>query len=335
MIVGVLTVFLSGGTGFVGGHVARLFLAAGWRVRALVRRPERPGLLPAEAEIVRGDLVDADGYRDHLKGCDVVVHGAAVTRARSLAEFRRVNVAGTEAIVDAARASCPDAMFVHVSSQAAAGPARAGVPVREADPPAPVSWYGRSKLESEQAVAGSHHGPWCVVRPSVVYGAGDSGLLTMFALVGRGVAPIVGGGRRRVQLLAVEDLARVLFVAAQRPDLHGRRGFAAGDTVSMGELVREIAALRSPRARTIAVPDAAIRLLGRMTSLRDRVTGSVSALNRDKVSEMLQADWLCDAEPFLRDLQITPAVYWRDGIRRVCRWYADARWLPTGAFAGA
>jgi nucleoside-diphosphate-sugar epimerase len=174
-----------------------------------------------------------------------------------------------------------------------------------------------------------------VVRPSVVYGAGDSGLLPMFSMVGWGVAPILGGGRRRVQLLAVEDLARMLFAAARRPDLHGRRAFAAGDTVSMGELVREIAALRLPRARAIAVPDVSVRLVGMLASLRDGLTGTASAFNRDKAREMLQADWICDPEPFLRDLQVAPGIPWREGIRQTCRWYVEARWLASTAFAHA
>jgi dihydroflavonol-4-reductase len=329
----VLTLFLSGGTGFVGSHVAREFLAQGWRVRALVRRPERAGLLPGGVETVRGDLLDTDGYRRHLRDCAAVVHSAGATRARSLAEFRRVNVACTEALVTAASEMCPQAMFVHVSSQAAAGPSRSGVPVREGDPPDPVSWYGRSKLESELAVARHRRGPWCVVRPSIVYGAGDPGLLPMFAVVARGVAPLLAGGRHRVQLLAVEDLARILFAAAQRPDLHGRRAFAAADTVTMGALVREVAALRTPCARTVAVPAAALRFLGLVTWLGEGLTRTTSPFNRDKIREILQSDWLCEPEPFLRDLQIRPTTRWQDGIRRACRWYVEAQWLPPRAFA--
>lgn len=329
------TLFLSGGTGFIGSHVAGVFLTHGWRVRALVRRPERRGWLPGEAEGVSGNLLDPGRYRDALEGCAAVVHCAGATHARGLEDYRRVNVAGTEAIVSAARDACPDAMFVHVSSQAAAGPARPGGAVREWDPAVPVSWYGRSKLEGEEAVARHYPGPWCVVRPSIVYGAGDPGLLPMFRLVARGVAPILAGGRSRVQLLAVEDLARALFAAVLRPDLHGRRGFVAAETVSTGELVREIAGLRSPRARPVAVPAPAVRLLGLAASLRDGVTRRTSAFNRDKVREILQKDWVCDPEPFLRDLQVTPTVTWRDGIRRACRWYMEARWLTPGAFASA
>jgi len=333
IIVPVVKLFLTGGSGFVGSHVARIFLDHGWRVRALVRRPERAVLLPRDVEVVRGGLTDAAGYREQLEGCHAVVHAAGATAASSLAEYRRVNVEGTEALVRAAASACPEAMFVHVSSQAASGPARDGRPVTEGDQPEPVSWYGRSKLEGESVVARWYPGPWCVVRPSVVYGAGDAGLLQMFSVVARGVAPIPAGGRGRVQMLAVEDLARMLFAAAQRPDLCGRRGFAAGDVVSIGDLVREIAALRTPRARAVPVPGPVIRVLGAVESMRAALTGIPRPFSRDKVRDMLQGDWLCDEGPFLRDLRVEARIRWREGIRRTCRWYVDARWLAPQAFA--
>jgi len=329
-----MTLFLTGGTGFVGSHVARAFLASGWRVRALVRRPDRAGLLPRGAELITGDLCDGATYRHQLEGCAAVIHCAATTRARSPLEFHRINVGGTETVAAAAAAGCPGAMFVHVSSQAAAGPCQDGTPVRESDLPKPVSWYGRSKLESEATLARHHPGPWCVIRPSVVYGAGDAGLLPMFAVIARGVAPVPGGGRRRVQLLAAEDLAQVLFAAAQRPDLHGRRGFAAGDTVSMADLVHELAGLRTPRARTVPFPDLAIRALGWLGSVRGALGRAPRPFNHDKAREMLQTDWLCDGEPLLRDLRVTAATRWREGLRRTCRWYVEAGWLASRAFAG-
>jgi hypothetical protein len=122
-------------------------------------------------------------------------------------------------------------------------------------------------------------------------------------------------------------------VPCPRRDLHGRRAFAAGDTVTMGVLVREVAALRTPRARTIAVPASAVRLLGLVASLYEGVARTASTFNRDMFREILQTDWLCETEPFLRDLQIRPTTRWQDGIRRACRWYVEARWLSSRAFA--
>ena len=73
-----------------------------------------------------------------------------------------------------------------VSSQAAAGPARDGRPVTESDPALPVSWYGLSKREGEEAVARLWKGPWTILRPGVVFGPGDRGLLAYFRMAARG-----------------------------------------------------------------------------------------------------------------------------------------------------
>lgn len=324
----VKTVFLTGGTGFVGGHAARKFLSEGWRVKALVRRPDRPGRLPREAEIVAGDMLDEKGYLRAMEGCEAVLHVAGLTKARTLEEYRRANSFATATLARSAAAACPQAMFVLVSSQAAAGPSR-GKPVREGDGCRPVSWYGISKLEGERAVEELRRGPWCAVRPCVVYGPGDRGLLQLFTVVGRGWAPILAGGQRRIQLLAVEDLARILFAAANRPDLDRRRGFAAADTVTMEDLVLEIARLRKPAARRVPVPAAAVRLAGWLESLRESLTGRSRPFNLDKAREILASDWICDPAPFLSDLDITGLTHWRQGVLETCRWYLREGWVAS------
>lgn len=327
------TLFITGATGFVGSYTARLFLENGWQVRALVRRPDKPGLLPTGATPIAGDLHDVDRYRSALAGCDAVLHIAGLVKARTLAEYLHVNANGTTAVARTASEVCPDAMFVHVSSQAAAGPARGGIPVRETDPPAPASWYGKSKLAGERAVADAFRGPWCVVRPTVVYGPGDPGLLELFKPIQAGFAPIVAGGRSRVQLIDVADLARTLFAAASRPDLAGRHGFAGNDITTMGSLVSYIAAMRVRPPWRVPVPATLLRVAGYWESLRQWVTRQARPFNHDKARDMLQPDWICDAGPLLQDLGIQKMRPWQEGIAAVCRCYVDAGWLQRDIWA--
>ena len=313
------TVFLTGATGFVGSHAARYFLSRGWRVRALVRRPERTGLLPSGAEIVPGDLKDV--FPKALEGADAVLHVAGVTKARRRADYLAVNALGTEAVARAAAQGAPEATFVLVSSQSAAGPTREGRPVRETDLPRPVSWYGISKLEGERALERIWKGSWSIVRPSVVYGEGDAGMLQLFATIDRGWAPILAGGARRIQLVWAGDLARALFAAAVEPGLSGRRGFVAGPPVTMKDLALFVASLRRPPARALPLPALAIRAAGWIETAREVLTGRPRPFNRDKAREILQPDWICDAEPFLRDAGIGELRPWREGISETIGWY--------------
>ncbi len=295
-------------------------------MKALVRRPDRPGLLPPGAEVVPGDL-GSGAYATALEGCDAILHVAGLTRARSLDEYLSVNARGTEALARAGSEAAPNATFVHVSSQSAAGPSRNGAPVSENGPPRPVSWYGSSKLEGERALERVWKGPWCIVRPSVVYGAGDPGMLQLFTVIARGWAPILAGGKRRIQLIGASDLARVLFAAAATPALAGRRGFAAGPPVSMGDLVRFAASLRRPPARTFPVPSFAIRAAGWVESLREAWTGRSRPFNRDKAREILQPDWICDPGPLLHDAGVENLESWREGVAKTIHWYEEEGWL--------
>jgi nucleoside-diphosphate-sugar epimerase len=279
--------------------------------------------------VVAGDVCDAHKCGEALAGCDAVVHVAGVIRARNRAGYFVVNAEGSAAMARVAAKKCPGAMFVLVSSQAAAGPSFDGKPVREQDAPRPVSWYGQSKLAGEDAVAREFPGPWCAIRPSVVYGGGDRGLFELFKTVNSGFAPILAGGRRRVQLIDVGDLAGILFAAAQRPDLSKRRAFAAGDVVTMRELAMFLASLRQPPARAVPVPALAIQAAALFESARQWITGRARQLNLDKAREILAPDWICDSGPLLADLGIASLTPWRVGLRHTCRCYVQAQWLPA------
>jgi nucleoside-diphosphate-sugar epimerase len=321
--------FVTGGTGFVGWHVAKALLADGWTVRALARGgPARhTGLEELAVELVPGDLATADEVARALEGCSAVVHAAGLVKARTLADYREVNVLGTERLLAAAQAACPDAVFVYVSSQAAAGPAREGRPVAEGDPAQPVSDYGISKLEGEQAVARRWTGAWIVLRPGVLYGPRDRGLLTYFRMVQKGVVP-VPAARSRVQVGSVEQAALGIARAAGRRDLAGRIGFLCDpEAVTVRELARLVSRAGDRRARFVEIPGAAVRLAGALETLRETITRESRPFNADKARELLAGDWLCDPGPMRRDLALSQPSRLEDGLRNTWEWYRKEGWL--------
>lgn len=324
--------FLTGGTGFVGWHVAKALLADGWSVRALARggRERRSGLEELDVEIVPGDL-DSPGALATLTvalgGCSAIVHAAGIIKARTLEDYRAVNVGGAERLLAAGRAACPEAVFVQVSSQAAAGPARDGRPVTERDPPRPVSWYGISKLEGEQAVAREWGGPGIVLRPGVVYGPRDRGLLTYFRMARRGFVPVPAAGSR-IQVVSVEEVALGIARAASRPGLSGRTGFLVDPrAVTVREFATRLAAGVDRPVRVFEVPAAAVRAAGLLETAREALSGRSRPFNADKAREILAGDWLCDPAPMRRDLGLGDPPPLDDGLRATWAWYRKSGWL--------
>jgi nucleoside-diphosphate-sugar epimerase len=324
------TAFLTGGTGFVGGHVARALVAHGWTVRLLARNVVRAagGLLEGlPVETVAGDLSEGGIPRSALAGVEAIVHVAGLTKARTLEDYREVNVRGTERLLEAAASAAPDALFLLVSSLAAAGPARGGRPVSDADPASPISWYGTSKREGEQALARTWKGPWIALRPGVVYGPADRGLFEYFRMAARGWVP-VPARHARVQILGVDQVSLAIARAASRRDLGGATRFLCDpEPVRLGELAGLIARLPRRPARLVAIPNAAVRLLGFVETAVETVSGRSRPFNADKAKEILAGDWLCDSGPLRRELELPAPVPLEEGLRATWDWYVGSGWL--------
>jgi nucleoside-diphosphate-sugar epimerase len=325
------TAFVTGATGFLGAHVARALLASGWRVRALARRgAARLRDLPAAGvEPVEGDLSERTDLAAAAAGADAIVHVAGLTKARTFDEYREVNARGTDRLARAAARTAPEATFVLVSSQAAVGPAigRERRPVTEADPPRPVSWYGVSKREGEVALAATWRGPWIVVRPCVVFGPGDRGLLVLFRAAARGWLPVPAGDAR-IQVIRAERAADAIARAAGRRDLTGRSGFLADPKpVAIRELCEALARLPPRRPRLVTVPNALVRAAGAVETALEAVTRRSQPFNADKAREILAGDWVCDPAPFLRDLGIPEPDPLPEALSSAWDWYERTGWL--------
>jgi nucleoside-diphosphate-sugar epimerase len=321
-------VALTGGSGFVGSHVADALLASGYRVRALARRPENPGWLKdAPLEIVPGDVREADSLEALVAGARAVVHVAGKTSARSEAEYMASNASGAANVASATRRSAPEAHLVLVSSQAAGGPSRNGAPVCAGDPPRPVSSYGRSKLAGEEAVRGVAGLAFTILRPGAVYGPRETAIRDLFVAASRGFVPVLAGGTPRVQMVYAEDLARAVLGALER----GGRGetffVAHPEILEYRGIAETLATLPSRRPRLVPVPSVAVRTAGSLAGLFSTFAKGPPVFNAEKARELLESAWTCDVsgtqvalnQPFRTDFAAGAKLTWK--------WYLERGWI--------
>lgn len=208
---------VSGATGCIGSHIVEGLIAGGHQVRALARpTSDVRELRRIGADVVTGDLCDAQGLAPALRGVELVLHNAAlVSEWGPWEEFAAPAVEGTRALLGAAlRAGV--ARFVHMSSASVYGLRRIkGRRVTEAlEPPRrPGRWnhYARAKIASERIVLEQQRAGRigaAILRPTVVYGPRDRVVVPRLAgLLRAGHLRLVGSGVNRMHLVHAADVA--------------------------------------------------------------------------------------------------------------------------------
>ncbi|MCY3600801.1 MAG: NAD-dependent epimerase/dehydratase family protein [Gemmatimonadetes bacterium] len=315
------SVFLTGGSGFLGGHVAEALVAAGHRVTASVRRTSDTRRLD-RLELRKTELdLGVEGRPEAaaaLAGCAAVVHCGALTRARDESEFMAVNAAGTRRLARAA-ADAGVRRFIFISSLAARGPDGAD---------GPVSPYGRSKAEAEAALA-SVRGAMevAVLRPGGVYGPRDSDLLPLFRLAARGWTAIPRS-HAPLQPVYVADVVSAVLAALEAAPAPHPLPIAAAERHSWRAVARALMAAVDRPGRVLRLPPALFLAAGALSELAGRLTGKAPAFDRRRARDLSAYAWTCDIELSRRVLDPwRPRIGIEEGLARTAEWYRRMGWL--------
>lgn len=285
------TVFVTGGSGFVGGALLEVLRERGEDVQALARTPAAEAEVVARGAVpVRGEITDIAALADGMQDAELVVHAAGALPAPRMpaAEYHRVNVEGTRMVLAAARkVGVP--RLVYVSTVQVVLGDRPLVQVDESAPypQRPVTPYAASKTEAERLLLAESGGgvATVAVRPATVWGSGDrSGLPAFAALARSGRLRWVDGGGYLVSTTHVRNLVEGILAAAER----GRGGAAYfltdGAPVPFREFVGALLATQGVPAPTGAIPRWAAAVLA---GLAGAVWGVLPLPGRPPVSRGL------------------------------------------------
>jgi NADH dehydrogenase len=288
-------ILLTGGTGFVGGHVLKALQVAERPVRCLVRNPSTVSL---DCELVAGDMTDAASLKRAVEGVDTVVHLVAIRQGKR-EQFERVMSQGTRDLLAASK-DAGVGRFILMSALGTSEESKDLVP-----------YYG-AKWEMEQAVEGSGL-PYVIFRPSFVFER-DGGILPTFAKLARfaPVTPITGSGVERIQPIWAGDVG-AYFDKAIDLDAATNRTFELGgpDVVSWNEFWERLKKVRGIRRPSVHVPMGLMRMNALVT---ERLPGNIP-LTRDLLKMLEHGDNVVTNDDAAQTFQL-PLVPLDEQLRR-------------------
>ncbi|WP_339825016.1 NAD-dependent epimerase/dehydratase family protein [uncultured Parasphingorhabdus sp.] len=303
------TIAITGATGFVGSRMLDLVVRNGYDARALTRRKQddRPGVT-----WVRGALDNTASLANLCAGADVVLHIAGVVNAPDKAGFESGNVAGTLAVIEAAKQAGAK-RFVHVSSLAATRPE--------------LSIYGETKAKAEKIVATSGL-DWTIIRPPAVYGPGDGEMLELFKMARFGFITLPPDADGRMSVIHVEDLCEALLALLPDQEDFTAEIFEVDDGKPGGwtqaSFAKAIGWAMGKRITAVGVPKSLLRLGAKVDRLirRDK-----AKLTTDRVNYFCHDDWTIDPQRRLPTQLWQPQIETRAGLKDTAKWYRQNDWL--------
>uniref|UniRef100_A0A942T9C0 NAD-dependent epimerase/dehydratase family protein n=1 Tax=Neobacillus citreus TaxID=2833578 RepID=A0A942T9C0_9BACI len=318
-----MKVLVTGASGFLGRATAAAVRDAGHEVRTFQRRPSGVDGVTD----VAGTMTDAAAVRSAVDGVDAVVHLAAkVSLAGDPRDFARVNIAGTQALLDAARAAGVG-RFVFVSSPSVAhtGSSLTGTGAGPAEPLAARGHYARTKAAAELLALAADEPGFAVVavRPHLVWGPGDTQLVGRIVDRARsGRLPLLDSGAALIDTLYVDNAASAMVAALDHAADDGVHGNAYvvtnGEPRPVADLLAGICTASGVPAPRLHVPAGLARVAGSVVEAvwRVRPGQDEPPMTRFLAEQLSTAHWF-DQRRTRRDLQWQPAVSIDEGLARL------------------
>jgi nucleoside-diphosphate-sugar epimerase len=322
---------ITGASGFLGYHLIEAALLQDYEVYAGVRKSSNTKhLLNDKVHVVEMDLSDTGRTKNVLEqnGINYIIHAAALTKAKTESDYNFSNALLTRNLAIAAtEAHIAIKKFVFISSLAAMGPSANGEPVKEADIPQPLTWYGKSKLLAEKYLREINNLPFIGLRPTAVYGPREKDLLLLIKSVNKGIEVYIGNGEQKLSFIYVKDLAALAINSLSSKIIGEFYNISDGEVYNRYAFAD--AAKRATHKKTIRL-QLPLGLITTVAAGMDALyvrSSKTPVLNKDKIKELTAADWSCSIVKSQKDLGFVPVYNLESGMAETVEWYKAHKWI--------
>jgi nucleoside-diphosphate-sugar epimerase len=326
-----MKILVTGATGFIGGALIDKLLKQKWEVTALVRREtESTSLKQRGVKIVFGDITDLDSLKKAVKGVDVVFNLAAALLHHNLPdrEYWKVNVDGVKNLMAVCR-KYETKRIVHISTVGIYGPTSEKGKDEKSELKL-SNIYTRTKYEGEKIVLEHIKSglPVTIIRPTIVYGPGDTrpGFLNLFVLIKKGLFIPIGKGDNFFHTIYIENLVEALVLVATAKKVVGQ-DFIIGDDPcpTMREIIEVIAKVQGKKLPNFYLPKWLACLVG-------FVFEPLRCLGLSVPLRVSRVNFITQNKKFIINkakdiLGYKPKVDLEEGVQRTFRWYKEKGYL--------
>ncbi len=306
-------VFITGATGFIGSHLCESLTKEGYEVSVIVRKTSNLSYIKdLNLKIYYGDLLDRGSLKEPIKEANYIIHSAGQIKGKK-EDYYQVNYLGTKNLIEnILELKPPLKLFLYLSTIAVCGP---GENIKEDKNPSPLSYYGKTKLLSENLLLEyANKIPLIILRLSAVFGPRDKETLKYFKILKKKIGLIFGG---TFSLCYVEDLTD-LIVSILKNNKEIRSGeifnIADGNCYTFKDIVDAYEKITHEKVFKIYLPNFLIFSIGYLWQ-------------RDKIRDLTAKCYLVDIEKTKKILNFSPKYSLMEGLKKTLEWYKNNNWL--------
>jgi len=324
-------VLITGASGFLGFHIINAALEANVDVYAAVRGSSSTDHLEhLSLKFISLNYESVSEMAAVIKQqkFNYIIHAAGITKAKTIQEYNLINNIYTTNLALAAAQNIDFVKrFVFISSLAATGPLSGkGQCISEQTTPAPVTAYGRSKLNAEKNILKLNL-PVTILRPTAIYGPREKDIFLVVCQVSKGIELYIGKLPQQLSFIHGKDMGILAVKTLFAVEANGVYNVSDGETYSRYDFASIVKLNMGKKTLQLHLPVAVVKIVLFFVEMFHKMTNKVPPVNREKLQELMAENWICDISKARKDLNFTPLYNLKSGLHDTIQWYRDNKWL--------